>query len=168
MTVAVTSAKSPDALVSAHLVTVHEAWKQAAAGRFAPKREEITPAPMKSALPWIWMIDVVDGGSDFRFRIAGDRVIQFLGRRYAGHLLSEFHDQPFFQRMRAIMELCVSRKQPFAAGPVRSNLRGKEFLEMEVVVLPLSEDGRNVTGICGAMDVRPPSGTKVADGATPA
>jgi hypothetical protein len=163
-----TAAKPADELVSAQLVTVHEAWKQAAAGRLGPKREEIAPAPMKSALGWIWMIDVVDGGRDFRFRIAGDRVIQFLGRRYAGHLLSEFLDQPFFQRMRALLELCVRRKQAFGAGPMRSNLKDKEFLEMEVVVLPLSEDGENVTTIFGAMDVRPARGAKVAEGATQA
>jgi hypothetical protein len=163
-----TAAKSADALVSAQLVTVYDAWKQAAAGRLAPRREEIAPAPIKSALSWIWMIDVVDEGRDFRFRIAGDRVIQFLGRRYAGHLLSEFQDQPFFQRMRAILELCVRRKQPFGAGPMRSNLQGKEFLEMEVVVLPLSEDGLSVTGIFGAMDVRPVQGSKVAEASTQA
>lgn len=163
-----TAAKPADALVSAQLVTVYDAWKQAAAGRLAPKREEITPAPMKSALPWIWMIDVVEEGRDFRFRVAGDRVIQFMGRRYAGHLLSEFQDQPFFQRMRAILELCVARKQPFAAGPLPSNLKDKDFLEMEVVVLPLSEDGRSVTGIFGALDVRPVRGAKVAEGSTQA
>jgi hypothetical protein len=165
---AVADVKSPETLTSAQLATVHEAWKQAASGRFAPKREEITPAPMKSALAWIWMIDVVEGGRDFRFRIAGDRVIQFLGRRYAGHHLSEFQDEPFFQRMRAILEACVRGKEPVAAGPVRSNLKGKEFLEMEVIALPLSEDGRNVTGICGALDVRPAAGAKVAEGATKA
>lgn len=163
-----TAAKPADALVSAQLVTVYDAWKQAAGARLAPRREEIAPAPIKSALSWIWMIDVVDEGRDFRFRIAGDRVIQFLGRRYAGHLLSEFQDQPFFQRMRAILELCVRRKQPFGAGPMRSNLQGKEFLEMEVVVLPLSEDGSSVTGIFGAMDVRPVQGSKVAEASTQA
>ncbi len=81
------------------------------------------------------MIDVVDGGRDYRFRIAGDRVVQFMGRRYAGLLLSEFLDQPFFQRMRAILEQSVKHKRPLAAGPMRSNMEGKEFLELEVVVL---------------------------------
>ena len=165
----VTSAKSADSLDSARLVAVHDAWKRLAMGRLAPKREEITPALLKSALPWIWMIDVVDGGQDFRFRIAGDRVVQFLGRRYAGLLLSEFLDQPFFQRMRAILEQSVKHKRPLAAGPMRSNMEGKEFLELEVVVLPLSEDGLHVTTIFGAMEVSPAAGQpKAAGGATQA
>ncbi len=99
------------------------------------------------------MVDVIDGGKDFRFRLAGDRVIQFLGRRYAGELISESLDNPFFQRMRAILAECTQHKKPLAVGPIRSNLMGKEFFEMEVVLMPLSEDGRHVTTLFGAMDL---------------
>ena len=150
----VVSYKSADHLVSEKLVGALDAWKRVAAGRLAPRREEITPALLRSVLPSIWMIDVIDGGKDFRFRFAGDRVIQFMGRRYAGELLSDHIDVPFFQRMKAILSECVSRKAPVAAGPLRSNLRGKDFLEMEVVVMPLSEDGEAVSCLFGAMDVR--------------
>lgn len=69
------SFKSADQLVSERLVGVLDAWKRAADARMGPKREEITPSLLRTALPWIWMIDVVDGGKDFRFRIAGERVI---------------------------------------------------------------------------------------------
>jgi hypothetical protein len=161
--------KSAESLVSARLVAVHDAWLRIAAGRVAPRREEITPALLKSALPWIWMIDAIDGGRDFRFRIAGDRVIQFLGRRYAGELLSQFVDQPFFQRMHAVLVESVRCRRPLAVGPTRSNLPGKEFLEMEIVVLPLSEDGEHVTTIFGAMEIGPAAGhSKAAGGSTTA
>lgn len=145
---------SVDRLVSERLIGVYEAWKRTAAGRFAPKREEITPALLKSALAWIWMIDVIDGGRDFRFRIAGDRIIQFMGRRYAGHLLSEFAGQPFFDHMHGILKACTEQKRPLMAGPGRSKMPGREFQELEVVALPLSEDGANVTTIFGAMEIR--------------
>jgi len=153
MTVAV-SFKSADQLISERLIGVFEAWKRTSAARMAPKREEITPSLLRTALPWIWMIDVIDGGRDFRFRIAGERVIQFLGRRYAGELLSDNLDNPFFQRMRAILVECTGRKKPVSVGPIRSNLKGKEFFEMEVVVMPLSECGQQVTTLFGAMDLR--------------
>jgi hypothetical protein len=152
MTVAV-SFKSVEHLVSERLVGVLDAWKRMAAGRAAPRREEITPALLRTALPWIWMVDVVDGGKDFRFRLAGDRVIQFLGRRYAGELISESLDNPFFQRMRAILAECTEHKKPLAVGPLRSNLKGKEFFEIEIVVMPLSENGRQVSALFGAMDL---------------
>lgn len=145
-------------LVSQRLVEVHAAWEKTAAGRMAPRREEITPALLKSALPWVWMIDVIDRGRDFRFRLAGDRIIQFMGRRYAGLLLSEFIDQPFFQQTREILLACIHSKRPVTAGPGRSKLKGKEYLELEVAALPLSEDGENVTTIFGAMEIRPAAG----------
>lgn len=153
MTVAV-SFKTAEQLVSERLVGVLDAWKRMSDGRMAPKREEITPSLLRAALPWIWMIDVIDGGKDFRFRIAGERIIQFMGRRYAGELLSENLDNPFFQRMRGILIECTNHKKPVAVGPIRSNLKGKEFFEMEIVVMPLSEDGQHVTTLFGAMDLR--------------
>lgn len=142
-------------LTSERLAGVYAAWIRVANARMAPRREEITPALLKTALPWIWMIDSVDGGKDYRFRIAGDRIVQFMGRRYAGLLLSEFEGEPFFERMRAILQECVRLKHPLVAGPMRSNLKGREYLEMEVVVLPLSEDGEQVTTLFGAMEVNP-------------
>jgi len=154
MMTAAVSYKSANRLVSEKLVGALNAWKRVAADRLAPKREEITPALLRSVLPSIWMIDVVDGGRDFRFRFAGDRVIQFMGRRYAGELLSDHIDVPFFQRMKAILVECVIRKTPVAVGPLRSNLQDKDYLEMEVVVMPLSEDGETVSCLFGAMDVR--------------
>ena len=145
---------SADGLVSERLIGVYDAWRRTAAGRLAPKREEITPALLKSALPWIWMIDVVDGGKDYRFRIAGDRIIQFMGRRYAGHMLSEFSGQPFFDHMLSILKACTEQKRPLVAGPGLSKMPGREFQELEVVALPLSEDGETVTTIFGAMEIR--------------
>jgi len=151
---------SVEALTSERLIDVLAAWRRVCLGRMAPKREEMTPALLKNALPWIWMIDVVEGGKDFRFRIAGDRIIQFMGRRYAGSLLSEFVDLPFFQNMHSILMAALERKRPLMAGPGRSKLEGREYLELEVLVLPLSEDGEAVTTLFGAMEIRPLAGAK--------
>ena len=51
---------------------------------------------MKGVLASTFIIDVVDGGQDFRFRFAGDRIIQFMGRRFAGILLSELTGTFFY------------------------------------------------------------------------
>lgn len=155
---------SVDGLTSERLAGVLAAWKQVSKGRMAPKREEITPALVKNALPWIWMIDTVDGGRDFRFRLAGDRIIQFMGRRYAGSLLSEFIGEPFFQHMRHILVACVEQKRPLMVGPGRSKMKGREYLELEVLALPLSENSEQVSTIFGAMEIRAPSRDKLPEG----
>jgi hypothetical protein len=144
-----------EAAVSERLKDMLETWTRIAAGRIGPRREEITPALLRGALPWVWFVDVIDGGADFRFRLGGDRVIQFMGRRYAGELLSASQSDPFFQRMRAMFVACTRQERPIAIGPERSIKKGREFFEMEVLALPLSEDGRTVSGLCGAIDLRP-------------
>lgn len=122
------------------------------AGRIGPKRDEISPAPLRGLLPFTFIIDVVDGGRDFRFRFAGERIIQFMGRRFAGMLLSELSGTSFFDGMRAMYSGCVAAKAPISSGVRRATYPGKDFLEIEAMVLPLSEDGAGVTHLFGAFD----------------
>jgi len=139
-------------LTSEKLKSAFDAWDTLRAGRIGPKREEITPAPLKGVLASTFIIDVVDGGQDFRFRFAGDRIIQFMGRRFAGMLLSELIGTSFFDSMRAMYSGCVAAKRPITSGVRQATYPGKEFLEIEAMVLPLSEDGANVTHLFGAFD----------------
>jgi hypothetical protein len=148
--------KSADkAALHERLKDMLDTWMRVAAGRVGPRREEISPALLRGALGWVWFVDVIDGGADFRFRLGGDRVIQFMGRRYAGELLSASDEDPFFQRMRAMFLACVRDRRPITVGPERTIKKDRAFLEMEVLALPLSEDGETVTGLCGAIALRP-------------
>jgi len=140
------------ALTSDKLRTVYETWRDLRGRRLAPKRAEITPARLRGILPSTFMIDVIDGGKDFRFRFAGERIIQFMGRRYAGTLLSQVRDSIFFDNMARMFEHCVTTKAPLARGPVQASLTGKEFLEIEAMVLPLSEDGVHILALFGAFE----------------
>jgi hypothetical protein len=139
-------------LTSQKLAGIHGVWSGLRAGGIGPKREDVTPARLRGNLPWAFLIDVVDDGRDFRFRFAGDRIIQFMGRRLAGTLLSEHLGTPFFDGMNAFFKGCVTAKAPMASGPRRATYPGKEHLEMEVMVLPLSDDSVAVTGLLGAFD----------------
>ena len=142
--------KSELALTSDKLAATHAVWRELAAGRIGPKRDEVTPAKLRGVTAYTFMVDVVDG--DFRFRFAGDRVIQFMGSRLAGTFLSEYLGTPFFDGMKRFFVGCVAGKRPLANGPRRATYPGKEHIEMEVLVLPLSDDGVHVTAIIGAFD----------------
>jgi hypothetical protein len=139
-------------LTSEKVRAAYNSWKELRAGRIGPRRDEITPARLRAVLPSTFTIDVIDGGKDFRFRFAGDRIIQFMGQRYAGTLLSEKRGHLFFDNMNRLFERCVAAKGPVSSGPVQASLQGKEFLEIEALVLPLSEDGASITGLFGAFD----------------
>ena len=138
-------------LTSDKLAGVHKIWLElAAAGSIGPKREEITPARLRGMMPWTFLIDIV--GEDYRFRFAGDRIIQFMGKRLQGALLSEFRGTPFFDGMHRFFSRGAEAKIPLVSGPAPVTYPGKEHLEMEVMVLPLSEDGKAVSGFLGAFD----------------
>ncbi|HXC56981.1 MAG TPA: PAS domain-containing protein [Rhizomicrobium sp.] len=132
------------------LIGIHKLWSEIAAGRIGPRREEVTPARLRGTMPWTFVVDVA--GGDFRFRFAGDRIIQFMGTRLTGTLLSDLLGTPFYDGMNRFFAGCVTAKTPTATGPSPATYPGKEHLEMEVLVLPLSDDGVTVTGLLGTFD----------------
>jgi hypothetical protein len=151
--------KSADAIVGEKSRAIYALWKNLTGNRMAPKRKEITLDLVGNLTPWMWTVDVVDNGADFRSRLVGDRLAQFFGKRLTGSLLSELPNNLFFERVRHIMTHCVEHKQPVAMGPIRSGYEDKDHWETEVVVLPLSEDGENVTCLIGVLELWP-IGTK--------
>jgi hypothetical protein len=137
-------------LTSDKLIGIHAIWRELAAGGVGPKREDITPARLRGTMPWTFVVDLA--GADFKFRFAGERIIQFMGRRLQGTQLSEHLGAPFFDGMHNFFSRAVRMKVPQAYGPGPVTYPGKEHLEMEVMVLPLSDDGHGVHGLLGTFD----------------
>ncbi len=137
-------------LTSDKLIGVHKIWRELAGTGLGPKREDITPARLRSAIAWTFLVDA--GADDFKFRFAGDRIIQFMGMRLQGSLLSQHRGTPFFDGMHGFFSRCAATATPLVHGPAKATYPGKEHLEMEVMVLPLSDDGKAVSGLLGAFD----------------
>jgi len=148
--------KSPDALISAPLKEAYRAWRTLANGRFAPTRREISPRSFKPVLTTVFLLDVIDEGNDFRFALGGDKILRFLMNRLEpGMKLSEIAGSEFHARALRLMKHCVATMAPVAAGPSQAALEGREFLSLEVLVLPLSDDGESVTSMIGAIHIGP-------------
>ena len=130
-------------------------WRMLKGPRMAPRREDITLRHVRGLSPWLWMTDVVDEGADFRFRLMGDRVVQFFDGGHVGQRLSMLGHDRFFDGMTRMLAHCVAHKAPVAVGPGRPDYLGKDHWEMEAVALPLSDDGENVTSLMGAIELWP-------------
>lgn len=139
-------------VTSEKLRSVYDVWKELAGGRVGPKRGEFTPAKLRRAMAWTFTVEVIDGGRDFRVGYRGDKVIQFMGERCEAPSLAVLRDTPFFAVAEDLFRRCVTSAKPLLSGPKRTHYRGKEHLEREALLLPLSEDGVSVTGILGAFD----------------
>src|SRR5579862_7360230 len=97
--VTATAFKAASELLAEPLINTYRTWQEIAGSRFAPARREIVPARFKSQLDSIFLVEVVDQGSDFRLGLAGDKVIRFLGSEFkVGKLLSEIASSPFQER----------------------------------------------------------------------
>jgi hypothetical protein len=148
--------KSPDALVNRELADAYRAWLKVANGRFAPTRREVSPKNMKPVLATAFLLDVIDGGADFRLSLGGDKILRFLMNRLSpGMRLSEVAGTLFHERALRMMRYCVDTMLPVAAGPSQAALEGREFFSTEVLVLPLSDDGETVTSLLGAIHLAP-------------
>jgi hypothetical protein len=138
------------AITSDKLLAVYEVWKDLSVGRIGPKRSELTPAHLRRATPWAFTVDLVD--DDFRFGFAGDRLMQFLDKRCATPNVSGLRDIAFFAAAETLFRACAASGKPLVSGPKPTFYKGKEHLEREVLLLPLSDDGKHVTGLLGAFD----------------
>jgi hypothetical protein len=123
-----------------------EYWQSKCAGRPMPRRADIDPVEIPAHLADVMLIDVLDGGADFRYRLVGTRIVQAMARDATSRRISELHGgQPgIFAKVRSLYLRPVLLKRPiFVRGhifwlPTRD---GRQF---EAGYLPLSDDGDNV------------------------
>lgn len=148
--------KSADALLGERGRALYAVWRQRAGERLAPSRADLTPSVLRRLLPWIWTADVIDGGRDFQLRIAGDRCVQFLGDHVTRKRLSQLPQSAFFIVLKTLFAHCSSEARPLALGPMPSAHVGKEHWEIEIAALPLSDDGKTVSGLIGVIELWSP------------
>lgn len=147
--------KSADACLGEKPRALFAIWQSLKGERLAPKREDVTLSQTRTLTSALWFIDVVEGGNDYCFRLGGEEIVRFLGGRHSGVKLSELASNPFFEAMKRTLDFCVEHRKPVSLGPMASGYPGKEHWEMEVVALPLSEDGAAITCVMGTMQLWP-------------
>ena len=64
-------------------------WRSKCGARPMPARADISPAEIKRLLPFVTLIDVVDGGRRMRVRLAGTQLREFFGREITGAYLDD-------------------------------------------------------------------------------
>ena len=145
----------PDAehLQHAQLAFLLKHWRALAGGRALPLSNQIDPIDLRPALGYVSILDVIDGGRDFRFRIHGTHSAAVAGFDMTSHLLSEARTRShaahyIFATYRAV----VSRCEPLLAehGPAKA-IATKSWYRL---LLPLGDTAGNVSRVlCGLVPV---------------
>ena len=115
-----------------------------------PHRALLDPLDIAPLLPNSELIDVIDGGADFRYRLIGDEIDRISLARYTGKRLSEIPTQRPPSQIYALYRETVRRRLPVTVrlpyvGP------SKLIQDVEVATLPLSTDDSAVGVLWGVV-----------------
>ncbi len=145
-------------------------WETRRGGRPMPLRDDFA---LEDLAPWfghVLIMDVIDGGRDFRYRMIGTAVTGFLDRDYSGRLVSEcdYGDGDGRRKVEDTFRRPVLDGRPvFRSGHVIW-AADKTWRTYDSVHCPLSRGGATAEltiGVLyfGSMAVPPPSGASVRE-----
>lgn len=120
-------------------------WDEKRGDRRAPARDDIDPADLIEALPYVFLIDVLAQPRRFRVRLMGTLLGEWCGRDHTGRYVDEIAEQA----IGALQELVTTwRPWRLIAELGRSPASTKLY---ELLALPLSGDGTTVNMVLGGI-----------------
>ncbi len=114
-------------------------WTRLAAGREMPRADEIDAVDMRPALGFIILVDVVESGANFRYRLFGSTLVAASGFDMTGRLLTEHKASPHVHGFYlAAYRAALRRREPLFTdhGPSHA-VRTKAWHRL---VLPFADD----------------------------
>lgn len=131
-------------------------WESKKTGPYPPLRGALDPPLEKPHLIHLFFIEqVVDGGSDFRKRLAGTKIAEMLGSDPTGKRLSQVWREANMSESEvalliSTMANCVATGVPTAAEGTFEGI-GKDWVEWEVIFTPLRVDGDEIKQVMGCV-----------------
>jgi hypothetical protein len=124
-------------------------WFDKRSERSMPSRSDIDPVDIPWALSSIWLCDYQPADRRFRYRLAGEQINAFWGYNIGGRYLDEL--VPARRLSEAHQCLAAAYEGPSIVHDFgRIYMQDEVFATGERIILPLSDDGREVNGLLGA------------------
>jgi len=138
----------PRKIESDDLKAVLDYWEQARGKKFAPTYgsefclEDIPP----EIVPCCTVVDVIDGGEDFKYRFWGTQNVTIKGFEMSGRRVSECTQEEFVSYGLKQFREVMNRKAPTAFFYLKEykNLQNRKFISAR---FPLSSDGETIEKI---------------------
>ncbi len=124
-----------------HLVALHALWLAKRGARKLPARADIEVFELKPWLGWLSLLDVVDDGADFRFRVFGTALTERFGTDWTGRHLSEQSPEAQARSFPAYRRVVASSEPDFGILD-RADARARYAWQR--LILPLSTGGAEV------------------------
>jgi hypothetical protein len=132
------------------LRNLHAYWESRRGDRPMPARADIDIVQIPTLLPYLFLIDVLDAGRDFRFRLAGTHIRDVTDDEVTGQHVGEAFPPDFGAEVRRIWSKVVEKRRP-VCGRGRLWVPGREHVTWEGVAMPLAEDDGVVNMLLGGV-----------------
>ena len=128
-----------------------EYWASKRWGRSMPRKRDIDPIEIPpKVLPNLQLIEVIDGGARFRYRLIGTALVEAYGMDFSGRIADELFPDDRLNFVQGIYRSVCASKAPLFSRNKYHTPRNVDLFSMRVY-MPLSEDGVEVHHILGAM-----------------
>jgi len=127
-------------------------WLRKRGPRILPCKGDIDPTEIPPAvLPHLQILDVVDDGARFRYRLIGTALVQAYGRDYTGTYADELVSSERARFIQSVYRAVCERKTPVFSHNRYHTARGRDLIANRIY-MPLTGDGVAVHYILGALN----------------
>lgn len=140
---------SPDDLKQTSTRDAYAAWQDARAGRQMPSRAAMSPRVMRKFLSFVALVEVIDGGEDFRFRVVGDGIATQQKLPLAGKTTADVDRMVpgFGAFLKGIYQRTLKQRDVQAYRGTYMRTADRHPFNYETLVLPLGDDGETIDHI---------------------
>ncbi len=124
-------------------------WYRLAAGRQAPRRDEIQPRDIKRHLPEMFILELERPGT-FTFRLAGTALCANYGFELRGEDFSSFWQGQGRATMTGLLERVVGNAEPVLVELAAESMRERQ-VRFELMLLPLAAADGRLSRVLGCM-----------------
>lgn len=142
-----------DRIESEKLRDIYRYWQSKCRDGTLPRRKDIDPTEIPELLPYVVLVDVIEGGRDFRYRLLGTHVVDSVGFEFTGQLVSEFMRGREGVLRAEDYHMVIERRAPRHGGGDLIG-SGRDLMHCERLLCPLSGDGETIDMIFGGMVLR--------------
>jgi CheY-like chemotaxis protein len=138
-------------------------WHEKCGTRAMPMRRDIDAAELpKHLLPHLKLIDVIDGGERFYFRLVGTAIVEAFGGEFTGKYADEIIRADRVDHLHQWYRKVIEARRPVL---IRGRYLTNKSIDMMAnrLLMPLSQDGQRVNMILGALTFEF-KGTRAAEG----
>jgi hypothetical protein len=130
--------------MSAQLCALYAYWQGRLNGRAMPSRADIDPFEIKPLLPNVMVVEALEDGQRFRYRLAGTAITNMTGRELSGRYVDEaLPGNGYRDYVIGLYRKLVCLKRPIYSECDYISPSGLERTTKRLM-LPLSSDGATV------------------------